>query len=68
MNLVNVTITDTKLMELAQCSRRMTEYADENDGLLIITMNSIENVKVGLTLDKSCIRNSDKKAATTNSS
>jgi hypothetical protein len=68
MNIVNVTITDTKLMELAQCSQRMTEYADENDGLLIIAMNSKENVLVRLKLDKSCIRSSLKKAAAFNSS
>lgn len=68
MNVVNVTITDTKLIELAQCSRRMTEYANENDGLLIIAMNSMENVQVRLKLDKSCIRNSGKKAAASNSS
>ena len=65
---VKVTVTDTQLDELAQCSHRMTDYADVNGSLLITIFSGQNGVPVRLVLDKSCIHTKEPRAITFNSS
>jgi hypothetical protein len=67
-NIINVTMTDTQLDDVARCSHRMTQYASENEGLLIVAINSNEDVQVRLNLDKSCVHPAVQKRSAANSS
>lgn len=58
MEIVNITVTDTQLDEIAQCSHLMAEYANSDENLLIIVINQ-ENIQVRLKLNKNCIRHKD---------
>jgi hypothetical protein len=65
---VNVIVTDTQLVELAQCSRRMADYADVDGSLLIAIVESQDGMPVRLVLDRSCIHTRESKSASFDSS
>ena len=65
---VKVTVTDTQLDELAQCSHRMTDYADVNGSLLITILSGQNGVPIRLVLDKSCIHAKEERTSIFNSS
>ena len=52
---VNITVTPQQLLELAECSQRMTSYADPNGSLLITVISSQQGEPVRLILDKQCV-------------
>lgn len=55
---ISVTVTLQQLMEITECSERMTEYADKDGSLLITTVRSQQGESVRLILDRQCIHNS----------
>lgn len=52
---ISVTITCQRLADLAECSCRMTGYADPNGKRLITIMQSQDGTPVRLVLDRQCI-------------
>jgi hypothetical protein len=52
---ISVTITCQKLASLAECSCRMTGYADPDGKRLITVMRSQDGTPVHLILDRRCI-------------
>jgi len=52
---VNIAVTPQQLMELSECSQRMTSYADPNGSLLITVISSQQGVPVRLILDRQCV-------------
>jgi hypothetical protein len=65
---MNVIVTVAQLVELAQCSRRMTDYADVNGSLLITILSTQSGVPIRLVLDRSCIHPMKPKATNFDSS
>lgn len=65
---VNITVTPQQLLELAECSQRMTSYADPNGSLLITITSSQEGEPVRFILDKHCIASEEQKTGTLDSS
>lgn len=55
---VTITVTCQRLMSLAECSCRMTEYADPGGSRLITTINGQDGTPIRLELDPQCIFNS----------
>lgn len=52
---VTVTVTCQKLMSLAECSCRMTEYADPDGKRLITILDSQDGTPVRVVLDRQCL-------------
>ena len=52
---ISVTVTCQKLVSLAECSCRMTGYADPDGKRLITIMRSQDGTPVRLVLDRNCI-------------
>lgn len=48
-------VTPDELQSWADCSQRMTEYADADDRLLICKRKSKEGVVIDLVLDRNCL-------------
>lgn len=51
----SVTVTCQELNDLADCSQRMTEYADPEGSRLIAVLNVCGEVPVRLILDRQCV-------------
>lgn len=54
---ITVTVTCQKLMTIAECSCRMTEYAEPDGSRLITIMDGQDGTPVRLVLDRQCILN-----------
>lgn len=52
---VSVMVTCQELNELADCGRRMTEYADSEGTRLITVLYTHDGIPVRLILDRQCI-------------
>ncbi len=52
---VSVRVTCQELNDLAQCGRRMTEYADPEGSCLITVLNTLDDMPVRLVLNRQCI-------------
>lgn len=65
---IDVMVTTEQLIKMAECSKRMTNYADVDGSLLITIIRSQQGVPVRLILDKRCINNEELKAELHNSS
>jgi hypothetical protein len=52
---ISVTVTCQRLVSLAECSCRMTGYADPDGKRLITVLQSLDGTLVRLVLDRSCI-------------
>ena len=54
---VTVTVTCQRLMKIAECSCRMTEYADPGGSRLITVIDGQDGTPIRLVLDPQCILN-----------
>lgn len=52
---MNLIVSAKELMEVAQCAKRMTGYADPDGKRLITIMQSQEGIPIKVILDKNCI-------------
>lgn len=52
---IEITVTVSQLMLLAECGRRMLGYARPTDDLLLTVMESSKGIPVKIRLDRMCL-------------